>query len=53
MTNYRPVSLITVFSMVLNKAIHSRLSQHLHTTNILVTEQYDFRKVISTEDAVF
>ena len=39
MTNYRPVSLITVFSMVLMKAIHSRLSQHLHTTNILVTEQ--------------
>jgi len=39
--------------MVLEKAIHSRLSQHLHTTTILVTEHYDFRKVISTEDAAF
>ena len=31
--------------------MHSRLSQCLHTNNILVTEQYSFRKGISTEDA--
>jgi hypothetical protein len=53
MTNYRPISLITVFNIVLKKAIHSRLSQHLHRTNILITEQYNFRKVISIEDAAF
>jgi len=31
--------------------MHGRLSQHLHTDNILVTEQYGFTKGISTEDA--
>ena len=41
------------FSKVLKKATHSTLSQHLHTNNILVTEQYAFKKEISTEDAAF
>jgi len=53
MTNYRPVKLLPVFSKVVEKAVHSRLSQHLHTNNILVTEQYSFRKGISTEVAAF
>jgi hypothetical protein len=53
MTNYRPISLVTVFSKVFEKAMHSRLSQHLHTNNILVTEQHGFRKGISTENATF
>jgi hypothetical protein len=50
-TNYRPISLLTVFCKVLEKPKHSRLCQHLHTNNILVAEQYGFRKGISTEDA--
>ena len=33
--------------------MQSRLSQHLHTNNILVTEEYGFRKGVSTEDAAF
>jgi hypothetical protein len=33
--------------------MHSKLSQHFHTNNILVTEQCGFRKGISTEDAAF
>jgi hypothetical protein len=33
--------------------MHSRLSQHLHTNNILVTEQHGFRKGIATENATF
>jgi len=32
--------------------MHSRLN-HLHTKNILVTEQYGFSKWISTENAAF
>ena len=40
-----------VFSKVLKKATHSKLSQHLHTNNILVTEQCGFRKGISTKVA--
>jgi hypothetical protein len=42
-----------LFLKVLKKAMHSRLSQHLHTNNILVTEQYGFKVGISTEDAAF
>jgi hypothetical protein len=53
MTNCRPISLLTVFSKVFEKAMHSRLSLHLHTNNILVTEQHGFRKGISTENATF
>jgi hypothetical protein len=53
MTNYRPISLLTVSSKVFEKAMHSRLSQYLHTNNILVTEQHGFRKGISTEYATF
>ena len=53
MTNYKRISLLAVFRRVLEKAKHCRLSQHLHTNNILVTQQYDFRKGISTEDAAF
>jgi len=50
MTNYRPISLLMVFSKVLEKAMHSRLSQHLHMNNVLVTEQYSFRKGTLTDD---
>jgi len=53
MTNYRSLSLLTVLSKVLKKAMQSRLSQHLHTNDILVTELRGFRKGISTEDAAF
>jgi hypothetical protein len=52
MTNDRPVSVLTVFSKVLEKGLHSILSQHLHT-NILVTELCGLRKGISSEDAAF
>jgi len=53
MTNYRPVSLLMVLCRVLKKAMQSRLSKHLHTNNILVTELNGFRKGISTEDVAF
>ena len=54
MINYRPISLLMFFfSEVLEKAMHSRLSQHPCTNNILVTEQCGFRKGVSTEDTAF
>jgi len=53
MINYMPVSLLMFFSKIFMKSMHSRLSQHLHTNNILLTEQYSFRKVMSTEHAAF
>ena len=33
--------------------MYSRLKQHLYTNNILVPEQYTFRKGMSTDDAAF
>ena len=48
MTNCRPILLLMGFSKGLKTAMHSRLSQHLHTNNILVTEQHGFKKGIST-----
>jgi hypothetical protein len=53
MKNYGPITLLIVFSKVYKKVMHSRLSQHLHTNNIQVTEQYGFRKGISSENAAF
>jgi hypothetical protein len=50
-TNYRPVSLLC-FSQVLEKAIHSALSRHLHS-NKQVTEEHGFDKEIYTENAAF
>jgi len=53
MANYRPISLLPVFSKIFEKAMHSRLNQHLQTNNILATEQYGFRKGLSTEQATY
>jgi exonuclease III len=51
--NYRPISLLPNFSKVIEKVIYKRLSQHLHINNILVDEQFGFRKGSSTEMATF
>jgi hypothetical protein len=53
MSNYRPISLLTTFSKVLEKVMYNRLSHYLKTNNILVPEQFGFRKGISTENAAF
>jgi hypothetical protein len=42
-TNYRTISLLTVFSKVLGKTIYHRLNQHLQVNHILVQEQFGFR----------
>ena len=45
MTNYRPISLLAVFSKVFEKAMHSRLSLHLHTNAYLSRKSMDlYRK---------
>jgi hypothetical protein len=53
MSHYRPVSLLTIFSEVLEKVMHDRLSHYLQTNDVLVLEQFGFRKGISTENAAF
>jgi hypothetical protein len=51
MANYRPISLFTAFSKVLETAMYYRLNQHLQINNILVGEQYGFRRGLSIEYA--
>jgi hypothetical protein len=38
MPNYRPIPLLNVFGKIFEKTMHSSLSHHLHSNNILITE---------------
>lgn len=51
-TNYRPISLLPVFSKVLEKVIHKRLYSFLSRNKILYKSQYGFRLNHSTINAV-
>ena len=50
--NYRPISLLPVFSKILEKAVYVTLIEHLNNNDILYYRQYGFRKHHSTIDAV-
>jgi hypothetical protein len=52
-TNYKPISLLTFFSKVIEKLIYARLLDHITTNSILVNEQYGFKTRYSTELATF
>jgi len=51
--NYRPISLLTSPSKVLEKIIYDRLLKHIETNNILAVEQFGFRTSSSTEKASY
>jgi hypothetical protein len=53
MSIYRATSLLTAVSKVLEKVMHNRLSHYLQNNNILVPEQFGFRKGMSIENASF
>jgi hypothetical protein len=52
-SNYRPISLIPTLSKVLEILMYNRLNQHLNSNNIIVPEQYGFRKGKNIENAIF
>jgi retron-type reverse transcriptase len=52
-TNYRPISLLTTFSKVFEKALYIRLIGHFNTHQLLVDNQFGFRKGIAIEDAIY
>ena len=52
-SNYRPISMLTSFSKVLEKTLHNRLIEYLNNNNILNAQQFGFRKRLATEDAIF
>jgi hypothetical protein len=49
----RPISLLTSFSKVLEKALYSRLTEYFYNNKLLVENQYGFQKGQTTDDAIF
>ena len=50
-SNYRPISLLSQFSNILEKIFNERLQQFLNANNILSNSQYGFRAHMSTVHA--
>ena len=49
--HYRPISLLTVFSKILEKIIYKRLYSYLEKYKILSDDQFGFRENLSTHSA--
>jgi hypothetical protein len=49
---YRPTSLLPSFSKVFEKAMYTRLIEHLNSNQILVKEQFGCRKNLTIEEAI-
>jgi len=52
-SNYRPISLLTSFSKVFEKALFNRIIKHIEKNNIPSNQQFGFRKGYATDDAIF
>ena len=50
--NYRPISLLPVFSKIIERLVHNRLNRYLNLHGILSPSQYGFQKNLSTELAI-
>ena len=50
--NYRPISLLSVFSKIFEKAMSTRLTAFVAKNNILTEAQNRFREAKSTETAI-
>lgn len=51
--NYRPISLLSQLSKILEKCLKKRLMSFLEENNLLSTNQFGFIKNKSTDDAIF
>ena len=51
--NYRPISLLTSMSKVIEIIMFKRLEMHLETNDILTVEQFGFRKGVHIDSAIF
>ena len=52
-SNYRPISILTSFSKVLEKAVYFQLYDHCSKHNILSGEQFGFRNKLVTTNAIY
>ncbi|KAL0871538.1 hypothetical protein ABMA27_005251 [Loxostege sticticalis] len=50
--NYRPISVLTSISKIIEKILNSRLVSFLDKFKIISNSQYGFRKSLSTQDAI-
>jgi hypothetical protein len=48
-SNYRPISILSSFSKILEKAMYNRLLEHLNKYDILAKEQFGFRENLTIE----
>jgi hypothetical protein len=51
-SNYRPISLLSTISKIIEKVVNQRLIDYLESNNFLAENQFGFRRNKSTEDAV-
>jgi len=51
-SNYRPISLLPIFSKIFEKLVYNRFIEFIDKNNILIKNQYGFQKNKSTELAV-
>ena len=51
-SNYRPISLLSLVSKVLERIIHNRLSDYLSRNNLLSNQQFGFRSGFSSQEAL-
>ena len=51
-SNYRPISLLSVFNRIFEKLMYKRLKSFIDSNGILFSEQYGFRDKHSTQHAV-
>jgi hypothetical protein len=52
-SNYRPVSLLTLFSKIFEMVMQTRILKHLTKYNTLSTEQYGFGIGLKTDNAIY
>ena len=50
--NYRPISLLSVFSKILGKLMHNRLYSFLEQNNVIYNSQFGFQKNKSTQHSL-
>ena len=50
--NFRQISILPTFSKLLEMVIYEQLTVYLESNNILCTQQFGFRKNLSTSDAI-
>ena len=51
-SNYRPISLLSLVSKVLERIVHNRVSKYLSTNSLLSNQQFGFRAGSSTQEAL-